>query len=310
MPAIKDYYKILGIGESASADEIKKAYRALARKHHPDRNQSDTAAEERFKEIQEAYETLSDAKKRVQYDRARKNPFGASGFGEAFSTGQGGRYYRAPDGTYVRMDRGARSGSGQFGGFSGQEPPLGGIGDLFGRFFGGDGDPMTASRRVEPETEVVLTFEEALEGGKVELSLPDGAKIRVPFPKGVEDGYKVRLKRKSNGQTKELYVRFRVSPGTDYRREGHDLHTRVEVTAFEAMLGASRSLVTPHGRKLKLTIPKGTQPGERLRLRNQGVETEKDMGDLLVEIVVTIPKGLTRFEEEELRKAAEKANLI
>lgn len=304
MPAIKDYYKILGVAESASADEVKKAYRTLARKHHPDRNQSDSGSEERFKEIQEAYETLSDAKKRVQYDRARKNPFGG-GFGEAFTTGQGGRYYRSPDGTYVRMDRGARGG-----GFAGQEPPLGGIGDLFGRFFGGDGDPVTPNRRVEPETEVVLTFEEALEGGKVELSLPDGAKIRVPFPKGVADGYKVRLKRNSNGQNKELYVRFRVSPGKDYKREGNDLLTRVEVTAFEAMLGASRSLLTPHGRKLKLTIPKGTQPGEKLRLRNQGVETGNDMGDLLVEIVVTIPRDLTRFEEQELRKAAEKANLI
>ncbi len=134
--------------------------------------------------------------------------------------------------------------------------------------------------------------------------------MRVPFPKGVADGYKVRLKRKANGQNRELYVRFRVSPHKEFRREGNDLVTRVEVTAFEAMLGASRSVSTPHGRKLKLTIPKGTQPGERLRLRNQGVETDSDMGDLLVEIIVTIPKDLTRFEEQELRKAAEKANLI
>ncbi len=300
MPTLKDYYKILGVGESASADEIKKAFRVLARKHHPDSNPSDAGSEDRFKEIQEAYETLSDKTKRTEYDRARRNPFGD--MGDPFATNRGSRYYRSGDGTYVRMDRGHQ------GPFS--QEPLGGIGDLFGRFFGGDGEPGGPARRVEPETDVILTFEEALEGGKVELSLPDGAKIRVPFPKGIADGYKVRLKRKANGQNRELYVRFRVTPHADFRREGNDLLTRVEVTAFEAMLGASRSVSTPHGRKLKLTIPKGTQPGEKLRLRNQGVETDSDMGDLLVEIIVTIPKDLTRFEEEELRKAAEKANLV
>jgi DnaJ-class molecular chaperone len=301
MPALKDYYKILGVGESASADEVKKAFRVLARKHHPDSNPSDSGSEDRFKEIQEAYETLSDKAKRAEYDRARRNPFGDLG-GDPFATNRGSRYYRSGDGTYVRMDRGRRT--------QGPQEPLGGIGDLFGRFFGGDGEPGGPAKRVEPETDVVLTFEEALEGGKVELSLPDGAKVRVPFPKGIADGYKVRLKRKANGQNKELYVRFRVSAHKDFRREGNDLLTRVEVTAFEAMLGASRSVTTPHGRKLKLTIPKGTQPGEKLRLRNQGVETDSDMGDLLVEIMVTIPKDLTRFEEQELRKAAEKANLV
>ncbi|MFT4604486.1 MAG: curved DNA-binding protein [Rhodothermales bacterium] len=302
MPALKDYYKILGVGESASADEIKKSFRVLARKHHPDSNPSDASAEDRFKEIQEAYETLSDNTKRTQYDRARKNPFGGD-LGDPFATNRGSRYYRSGDGTYVRMDRG-RPGS------AGSQEPLGGIGDLFGRFFGGDGEPGGQAKRVEPETDVILTFEEALEGGKVELSLPDGAKVRVPFPKGIADGYKVRLKRKAGGQNKELYVRFRVTANKEFRRDGNDLLTRVEVTAFEAMLGASRSLLTPHGRKLKLTIPKGTQPGEKLRLRNQGVETDSDMGDLLVEIIVTIPKDLTRFEEQELRKAAEKANLV
>ncbi|MBO6574522.1 MAG: J domain-containing protein [Rhodothermales bacterium] len=301
MPALKDYYKILGVGETASADEIKKAFRSLARKYHPDRNQSDSSSEERFKEVQEAYETLSDSAKRAQYDRARKHPFG-SAFGDAFTTGNGGRFYRSPDGTYVRMER-EGPGSG-----SGEQDPLGGFGDLFGRFFGGDG--AAGARRVEPETEVVLTFDESLEGGKVELTLPDGSKVRVPFPKGVADGYKVRLKRKVAGQQRELYVRFKVRPDGNFRRDGNDLHTKVEVTVFEAMLGGSRALSTPYGRKLKLNIPKGTQPGERLRLREQGVETESATGDLFVEIVVKIPSGLTRFEEEELRKAAEKANLI
>lgn len=302
MPALKDYYKILGVGETASADEIKKAFRKLARKYHPDRNQSDAGSEERFKEVQEAYETLSDAAKRKQYDRARKHPFG-SAFGEAFSTGSGGRFYRSPDGTYVRMD--------QSGPKPADDQPLGGFGDLFGRFFGGDGaESPFRSRRVEPETEVVLTFEEALEGGKVELTLPDGSKVRVPFPRGVADGYKVRLKRRVEDQQRELYVRFRVRPDPRFRRDGLDLHTKLEVGVFEAILGSSRSIATPYGRKLKVNIPKGTQPGERLRLREQGVETDQEIGDLFVEVQIKIPTGLTRFEEEELRKAAAKANLI
>ncbi|MFT5143251.1 MAG: curved DNA-binding protein [Rhodothermales bacterium] len=296
MPALKDYYKILGVGESSSAAEIKKAYRVLARKYHPDHN-PEAKSEEQFKEVQEAYETLSDGPKRTKYDQARKHPFGSS-FGEAFSTGNGGKYYRSADGTYVRMERG---------GPSREESQPGGIGDLFGRFFGGEVD-MGPRRRVEPETAVVLTFEEALEGGKVELTIPDGTKVRVPFPPGVADGYKVRLKK--GPRDGELLVRFQVTPSKDFKREGKDLHTKVEVTVFEAILGASRSVTTPYGRKLKLTIPKGTQPGEKLRLREQGVETGDDIGDLFVEIVVTVPKGLTRFEEEEIRKAAQKANLI
>jgi curved DNA-binding protein len=299
MPALKDYYKVLGVGESTSPGDIKKAYRKLARKYHPDHNPSDTGAEERFKEVQEAYETLSDRTKRAKYDRARKHPFGAS-FGEAFSTGSGGRYYRSPDGTYVRMERG---------GGPREQPPQANIGDLFGRLFGGDGE-QSRGRRVDPETEITLTFQEALEGGKVELTLPDQTKIRVPFARGVPDGHRIRLKSRKTDLGRELFVRFRVTPHPDFRREGDDLLGKVQVNAFEALLGSTKSITTPYGRKLVLTIPKGSQPGERLRLREQGVQTDSGTGDLLVEIGVTVPTGLTRFEEEEIRKAAEKAGLL
>jgi len=258
MPALKDHYKTLGVGGSSDSGEIKKAYRSLARKYHPDHNQSDSRAEERFKEIQEAYEVLSDRTKRAKYDRARRHPFGTS-FGEAFATDSGGRYYRSPDGTYVRMERGGPS----------PDPTAqGNLGDLFGRLFGGDGE-TGRRRQVDPETEITLTFQESLEGGKVELTLPDDTKIRVPFPRGVKHGFRVRLKSKRTELGQELYVKFKVTPDPDFRREGNNLMASVEVNAFEALLGTTRTITTPYGQKLALTIPKGTQPGERLRLREQ-----------------------------------------
>jgi len=205
MPKIKDFYKILGIEEGASADEIKKAYRKLALKYHPDRNPDDAKAEERFKEIQEAYEVLSDAKKHKQYDRMRKNPF-AGPFGDAFDTRTGGRFYRAPDGTYVRFDTGGNGRRGTPGGFGevfGDEGVLGGIGDIFSKVFGGaagpgrprpQAAPRGRRRDLDRKTRVRLSFEEALKGGKTEVPLPDGGKVRINIPKGVHDGFKVRLR--------------------------------------------------------------------------------------------------------------------
>lgn len=292
MAAVKDYYKILGVGEKASTGEIKKAYRDLARKYHPDKNPGDTEAEERFKEIQEANDVLSDDEKRREYDMRRRNPFGQGG---GFSTGAGSRFYQRPDGTYVRFESGSDAGDGD---------PLGGFTDLFGRMF--SGGARTAGRGKDVETLVRLSFGEALAGGKKEVKLPSNERIRITVPKGVHDGFRIRLRGRGEnglGGRGDLYVTFRVAPSPRFERKGDDLSVIETINVFEAMLGTTREVETAYGKKIKLNIPAGTQPGDRLRVKNHGVETDKRRGDLYVEVRVEVPQGLSDAQKEALREA-------
>jgi DnaJ-class molecular chaperone len=159
-----------------------------------------------------------------------------------------------------------------------------------------------------------LSFDQAMKGGKTEVTLPDGATIRLDVPKGVETGFKIRLKGRGaegpGGERGDLYVTFQVEAHPQYRREGMDLYTGVEVNPLEAILGTTKSVRTPYGKQIKITIPKGSQPGDRLRLREQGVETDSGRGDLIAEIEVKVPKHLTKEQEATLRRAAEEAGLI
>lgn len=317
MPSVKDYYNILGVGETATAAEIKKAYRKLAREFHPDQNPDKAGAEERFKEIQEAYSVLSDKEKRKEYDARRKNPFGS--FGDGFGASGRGGGFRAPDGTHIRFET---SGGSPFGGGPPFEESSGGsFGDIFGRFFGGEAPDDSFAKRRESrargrdvETTLSLSFKEALLGGKREVTLPDNTRVRIDIPEGVDSGYKIRLKGRGaegpSGTRGDLYVTFNVQPNSRYRREGNDLYTTVRVSAFEAMFGVQRSVPTPYEKRIKITIPKGSQPGDRLRLRDQGVRTADGRGDLYVEIAVAIPQKLTAEQEEILRAAAENAGLL
>ena len=309
------YYDTLGVEEDASAREIKKAYRRLARKHHPDRNPDDPDAEERFKKIQEAYSVLSDEEKRQQYDAQRRNPFGGPGFGgSGFGQGGNGRRQR------VNIN---------------QEFGQGGLGDIFESFFGGGGvggrgqrggrDPFSQAqqqqhrqRRRQPqtrdaETRLHLSFDEALEGGRQTVELPSGESIRLRIPKGVRSGYKVRLRGRGPtgpaGKRGDLYVTFEVGDHPRYRREGNDLHLTETVSALDAMLGTKRRIPTPYGQNISVTIPAGTQPGEKLRLRGQGVKTEDETGDLYVHVDVHIPDNLTEAQREALKAAADDAGL-
>jgi molecular chaperone DnaJ/curved DNA-binding protein len=308
MPQTKDYYDILGVDEDASAKEIKKAYRDLARKYHPDRNPDKPNAEERFKEIQEAYSVLSDEEKRDQYDAQRRfGGFGGQDFGQ-----NGGR---APGGGFdVRFEQG-QPGEG-----------FGGFGDIFNSFFGGGGRGGQKSspfgqqqqrRRAkgnDVETTLRISFDDALRGGKREVTLPDGETIRIDIPKGVRSGFKIRLRGRGEsgprGERGDLYVTFKVGDHPRFRRKGDDIYVTESVNAIEAMLGTERRIPTPYGQRIKITIPAGTQPGEKLRLRGQGVQTSSGSpGDLYVEIDVTIPDNLSEAQRDALRAAAEKADL-
>ncbi len=316
MPEVKDHYKTLGVAETASADEIKKAYRKLARTYHPDQNQGDKKAEERFKEVQDAYDTLHDAEKRKQYDLMRKHPFGAFGDGyggRGQAGGRGGASYTFDSGDPFGGfgDFFSRSGAG------GQES----FGDVFGRVFsgqGGTGGPQPRSRaRSRPRdtsTDLRLSFDQALRGGKTEVQLPGGEVIRIDIPRGVASGLKIRLKGHgeagAGGKRGDLYVTFVVEPSPTFRREGDDLYLTATIPVMDALLGTSRSITNAYGQTVKLPIAAGTQPGEVYRLKGQGVESAKGKGDLYVEVHVAIPKNLTAEQQETLRKAAVDAGLL
>ena len=327
MPQTQDLYDVLGVDDDASQEEIKKAYRTLARKHHPDRNPDDPNAEEKFKEIQQAYSILSDEEKRQQYDARRRFGGGGTGGGRGSrdrSAGGGGPNVRFEQGNFDEA----------FGG--------GGLGDIFENFFGegrgrgGRGrDPFGQQRQQQQrqrqqrrqqqrsrqpsgqdiETTLRLSFRQALEGGRRKVELPTGESIRLKIPTGVKDGTKIRLNgrgqpsRQPSGQRGDLYVTFEVGDHPRFDREGDDIHLTETIDMFEAVFGTECSVPTPYGQHLKLSIPPGTQPGEKLRLKNQGVKTDDGRGDLYVEVDVHIPDSLTNRQQEILREAAEEANL-
>jgi len=324
MPQAKDLYDVLGVDEDASQEEIKKTYRTLARKHHPDRNPDDPNAEETFKEIQKAYSVLSDEEKRKQYDAQRR--FGGGG---GFGGGEGGRGAwgrSAGGGPEVRFEQGGFDDA--FDGRGG-----GGLGDIFENFFGGGAQPQGRSpfgggqqqqRRQQQrrgrqggrdiETTLRLSFREALDGGRKQVELPSGESIRLKIPKGVRDGFKIRLKGRGQagpmGQRGDLYVTFEVGDHARFDRRGDDIHLTETIGMFEAVFGTEVRVPTPYGQNLKLSVPAGTQPGEKLRLKRQGVQTEDGQGDLYVEIDVNIPQDLSQRQRSTLRSAAEDANLL
>jgi len=322
MPQAKDLYDVLGVDEDASQEEIKKTYRTLARKHHPDRNPDDPNAEEKFKEIQKAYSVLSDEEKRQQYDAQRR--FGGGG-GFGGPGGGRGSWGRQPGGgREVRFEQGNFDEV-----FGGQG---GGLGDIFENFFGeaqGGARPQGRSpfeqqrqrqRRHQPqggqdiETTLRLSFRQALEGGRRKAELPTGESIRLKIPTGVKDGTKIRLKgrgqRGPRGQRGDLYVTFEVGDHPRFERKGDDIHLTESVGMFEAIFGTDVRVPTPYGQHLKLTVPPGTQPGERLRVKGQGVKTDDGQGDLYVEIGVDIPTDLSRDQRETLRGVAEETGLL
>lgn len=297
MAEITDYYQTLGVDEGASAEDIKKSYRRLAREHHPDRNPDNPGAEERFKAVQEAYEVLSDEQKRKAYDRARRNPFASAG-GFRGSQGFSGSPQDVP-----------------FEDMFGQGQDMGGFGSFFSQIFADE--PRTTRRPArgrDVETQVRLTFDQAIRGGKTELKMQDGEPLRLTIPQGVRSGFKIRVKGRGapgpSGTNGDLYVTFRVEPSPRFRREGDNLHITETISAMEAILGTTRSITNAYGKTIKVQIPPGTQPSERLRLRGQGVQTPKRTGDLYVEIQVSIPRHLTDEQRNALETCAREYGIL
>jgi curved DNA-binding protein len=299
----RDYYNVLGVDRNASSDDIKKAYRKLARKYHPDVNPGDKSAEERFKEINEASEVLTDPDKRAKYDQLGSSwqAYQRSGGVGGFDWGQ---WVNPNEGGYVDLsDFINRSGQGQAGGdFS----------DFFEAIFGGMGQAHPTPRQGQDyNQQVEVTLEEAFKGTSRILRI-GGRRIEIKIPRGAKTGTKVRVRGEGapgqNGGSKgDLYLEIKVKPHPTYEQVGDDLYTELPVDLYTAILGGEAIVPTFKG-KVKLKIPPETQSGRTFRLKGQGMPNLKqaeERGDLYAKVVVRLPENLTAEEIELFEELAD-----
>jgi len=287
MPTKRDYYDVLGVSRNASLEEIKKAYRKLALEWHPDRNKS-PEAEERFKEINEAYEVLSDPEKRAAYDQfghAAFTPGGMGGF-EGFPGGFTRTYKKGPF-TYTYTTFGSSPFEGFGFDFEGFSDPF----EIFEQFFGGS--PFREKRQI-PRYGLTLTFLEAARGCEKEI-IVEGKKRKIRIPPGVEDGTRIKFS--------DFYVTIDVKPDKIFRREEDDIFVNQEISLVTAILGGVIEVPTIDG-PVKLRIRPGTQPGTLVRLRGRGIKHlhSYGRGDQYVRLLVKIPEKLTPRQKELIRE--------
>jgi curved DNA-binding protein len=299
----RDYYDVLGVSRDAGPDELQQAFRRLARANHPDVNK-DPGAEERFKEINEAYSALSDPELRKRYDRFgedfRRVPEDWEQRVGAGAGGFGGRSGRGPRAAWTAESSDVGGGFGG-GGFEGID-----IEDLLGGMFGGRGRRPPRTAGADQEAELPLTVEEAYRGGRKEITLngPDGPRsYSVTIPPGVNDGRRIRLAGEGgrglgDGPAGDLYLVVRLLPHPLFRVHGRNIHVDLKLAPWEAALGATVPVATPGGES-KVTVPPGSSSGRRLRLRGQGMpDPAGHPGDLFAEIKIMVPARLSDREHD------------
>jgi len=314
----KDYYKILGLNKSASADEIKKAYRKLAMQYHPDRNKDDKAAESKFKEISEAYAVLSDPEKRKQYDM-----FGSEGFQQRYSQDD---IFSGFDFSDIFREFG-------FGSFGGGKRGRGS--SIFNNLFSGAGQGSRYRTKTEPFSSFYGDYGDRTRGLKgqdlvyeLAVHLEDIAKtqektisynldgvthqVKVKIPAGIGDGKKLRLAGKGQPGTQggppgDLYVKIKILNHPVFQRQGDDLYVNKEIKYSQAILGTRIEIPTIDGKRLNLKVPAGTQSGSKMRLRGQGLPKMGmgARGDAYVKIQVAVPKKLNKRQQAAIEQLKE-----
>lgn len=308
----QDYYETLEVGKTASQDDIQKAYRKLARKYHPDLNPDDKAAQQKFKDIQQAYDVLSEPEKRKMYDQFGPD-FERAGSGPFRGGGAGGSY-----GFEDIFGGGAGPGGFQF---------EGDLGDLFRKFGGRGGGADGPRGRARPQTkghDLTIThtipFATAVLGGEASIPVSRNDKtesLQVKIPPGVETGKKMRLRGQgepspTGGPAGDLLVSLTVAPHPNFKRSGQNLELRLPITLGEASLGATVDLPTPGG-TVSLKIPPGSSSGKRLRVKGQGVRKNNgEPGDLYVELQIKLPENLPTPDDmpSEMRKALQQIDAL
>jgi DnaJ-class molecular chaperone len=291
----EDLYSVLGVPKTASAGDITKAYRKLAKKLHPDLNPGDKAAEEKFKKITAAYDILGDAEKRGRYDR-----------GEIDASGQ-----ERPQQHYYREYAGGQDGA-RYRSTAGFED-IGAFSDLFGDLFGerggmregGRGGARFSMRGPDAQYRLEVDLLDAVNGTKTRITLPDGGTLDVAIPAGVTDGQVLRLKGKGGpgigeGEPGDALIEISVRPHPVFKREGDDIIVEVPITFDEAVLGGKVEVPTIGGRVFA-TVPPGSNTGQTLRLKGRGIKTKSGTGDQLVKLSVVLPERI----DDDLKGFAE-----
>jgi DnaJ-class molecular chaperone len=292
---MKDPYSVLGVAKTASDDDIRKAFRKLAKKHHPDLNPGDKAAGEKFKKITAAYDILGDAEKRGRYNR-----------GEIDASGQ-----ERPQQHYYREYAGGQDGA-RYRSTAGFED-IGAFSDLFGDLFGerggmregGRGGARFSVRGPDAQYRLEVDFLDAVNGTKTRITLPDGGTLDVAIPAGVTEGQVLRLKGKGGpgigeGEPGDALIEISVRPHPVFKREGDDIIVEVPITFDEAVLGSKVEVPTIGGRVFA-TVPPGSNTGQTLRLKGRGIKTKSGTGDQLVKLSVVLPEPI----DDDLKGFAE-----
>jgi len=304
-----DFYQILGVNRGANQEEVRKAHRKLVRQYHPDANRDNPEAGEKFREVQEAYDVLSDADKRKQYDELGHVAFNR---GEAPNEADPSEAYRRAAGRGRPWKAGPSVTVEDFD-FGGQ----GGFGDAFDQFFGGRGrrqrvDPQK-HRGADIEHAVTISFEQAARGCTVPLQLNREGRIEtidLKIPSGVKEGSRVRLRGKGqpgmgSGSSGDLYITTRVVDHPYYRRDDLDVYMDLPISIYEAIMGAKVDVPTLDG-KVTLTVPPGTSSGAKLRIKQRGIRRGSEQGDQFVVMRVIVPRNVEKDDKALLEELAAK----
>ena len=322
----KDYYQILGVSRDASQDEIRKKYRKLASKHHPDRNPDDKSAEEKFKEIGEAYEVLKDPEKRKLYDQVGSDWKRYEQAGASADDFDWSRYARSGQGQRVNVNFEDLFGGGQRGRQSGGSP----FSSFFETIFGG-GDPFAGGRQQQgrqyqyntggrasaqkgrdSEAEIPVDLKDLIHGVEKQFRI-NGERVKVKIPAGIEDGKRLKLKGKGHvvshgGTIGDLYLKVKVNEPEGFERRGKDIYQKVPLDVYTAVLGGNVTVETLQG-KVKLTIPPETENGKVFRLSGRGLPDMKKTGkrgDYFIKVEIDLPKNLSEKEKELFKELAKR----